>query len=230
MIISYHRQFIFIKTVKVAGSSLEFALCQHCGAHDIFFPEAALREQLPPPSQRTRTRPPDVQHKHMFHQRVGHTPAKEIARVLGDDLFRRFLKISVTRNPFDTVVSHYAWLRRSEGEAYLMVRDNFIEWFWQHRCHVLHYNRRLCTLVEPYDAVDFMVRYESLERDLHRLSLRLGLAENLYRVFMHIKEKGHFRPRGLTARHCFEDFDDGIVSVKRHAAVECARFGYDVPF
>lgn len=38
MILSHARKFVFIKTFKTAGSSLEIVLAEHCGPHDILTP------------------------------------------------------------------------------------------------------------------------------------------------------------------------------------------------
>ena len=46
MIISHRYQFIFIKTSKTAGTSLEIALSQFCGNADIITPLAAPDEAL----------------------------------------------------------------------------------------------------------------------------------------------------------------------------------------
>ena len=49
MIISHSRKFIFIKTFKTGGSSLEIALSKYCGKGDILTeldpPEEALRRE-----------------------------------------------------------------------------------------------------------------------------------------------------------------------------------------
>ena len=237
-IISFKRQFIFIKPKKVAGTSLEIALSRFCGKDDIM---SMYKEKE---SNRLRAR----YYPYPVRSRIGAVPkgatcapklaahrhAPELRALLGDDVFRRFLKISVTRNPYDWIISLYAWLahRGMFGLSQTMGVSRFREWFMGDRSDEILCRswRRLASLGRPYDAVDFMIRFEHFEEDLTALSHRLGLTENIYDTFKGIRDKGAIRPQSLTTRACFEGFTEGIEKVKEYYAIELERFGYDLPW
>ena len=46
MIVSHQHRFVFIKTRKTAGTSIEIALAEHCGPADIITPIDEVDEQI----------------------------------------------------------------------------------------------------------------------------------------------------------------------------------------
>ena len=46
MIVSHQHRFVFVKTRKTAGTSIEIALAQHCGPDDIITPIDEVDEQI----------------------------------------------------------------------------------------------------------------------------------------------------------------------------------------
>ncbi|MBC6498002.1 MAG: sulfotransferase family 2 domain-containing protein [Alphaproteobacteria bacterium GM7ARS4] len=237
VIISFKHRFIFIKPTKVAGTSLEVALSRFCGKDDVM---SRFREEE---SNQLRARfyPYPVRNtielvKHgekCTSKLVVHGSVHQLRSFLGNDVFRRFLKISVIRNPYDWVVSLYAWRahKRRCGPSRETSVSLFRRWFLENiEDELYRQERRYATLKHPYDAVDFMIRFEHFEEDLTALSQRLGLTENIYDTFKGIREKGHVRPQSLTTRACFEGFFEGIEMMKKHYAIELERFGYDLPW
>ena len=101
MIISHEHQYIFFKPTKVAGTSIEIALAEHCGEQDIitsisnFNPEIdeSEYEQIP-------------QNDSGFYT---HMTPSEIRRRIGRNLWRNYSKITIERNPWDLVVSRWYW-------------------------------------------------------------------------------------------------------------------------
>lgn len=98
MIISLTHRFVFIKTIKTAGSSIEVALSQHCE-------ESAIVTPLYPPEPTHRPRNFEAL------QFEPHTPAATIRARLGAGVWDGLTKVTVERNPWDKMVSWYGWQR-----------------------------------------------------------------------------------------------------------------------
>lgn len=102
MIISFAHRFVFIKTIKTAGSSIEVALSQGCE------PEAIV----------TPLYPPEPAHQPRNFAALGlepHSPAEAIRARIGARLWDCLAKITVERNPWDKMVSWYGWQRHLAG-------------------------------------------------------------------------------------------------------------------
>jgi len=236
-IISFKHQFIFIRPVKMAGTSLEIALSRFCGEDDIisvfgFAKSNRLRAHHYGYPVRDKIRTGATS-----EEMDGHAPADKIMRLCGRHVFCRFLKIAVVRNPYDWVVSFYAWKnqRRLIGRSQEGVISDFRAWCLDtYRLDTYQAprwrNRGQSTLTRPYDVVDFMIRFEHFEEDLTALSQRLGLQENIYDTFKKITEKSRVRPPWLTAQACFEGFPEGVEEIQRIHDVELETFGYDLPW
>jgi len=236
-IISFKHQFIFIRPMKVAGTSLEIALSRFCGEDDkmsVLKPlssnELRAHRYYPYPVRDTIELVSGSE-KRIAHL-SDHMTAKRLRHLCGHDVFHRFLKISVIRNPYDWLVSFWMWNCR----GWRMRRDGPVSKF---RAWLLgladkeprfERERERSTLSEPYDAIDVMVRFERFEEDLTALSHKLGLTENIYDTFKELREKGQARPRSFTAHVCFEGFPEGIEKVKKCFAIELEKFGYDLPW
>src|SRR5689334_9226854 len=129
MIASFHRRFIFFKTRKTAGTSVEIALTPFCGPDDILAPIALDDEQLrvvdgvvgarnyvsDPAIVAAYERAILERDEAGFarargrNRRAGgfynHMPAAEIRAKLTPELWASAFKFTVERHPFEKVVS-----------------------------------------------------------------------------------------------------------------------------
>ena len=164
MIVSHAHEFIFLKTRKAAGTSIEIALSEFCGPDDIItaiLPEdEKLRQELGfrgPQNHRGA-----VRFRH-------HDTAAYVRSHLGDDVWDRYFKFSVERDPFDKAISRYYWstptVNRPPIEAYLESVDEGLLSSWS------------IYTIDDEIAVDLMVRYEQLRSDLALATRRIGLPE-----------------------------------------------------
>jgi hypothetical protein len=92
MIISHKHKFIFVKTVKTAGTSIEIFLSQHCGPLDIVTP---IIPHVEPHAARN--------HEGYYN----HMPAYEIRDRIGLDIWNSYFKFCVERNPWEKTLSYY---------------------------------------------------------------------------------------------------------------------------
>lgn len=153
MIISHKYKFIFIKTYKTAGTSLEAYLSEHCGEDDVVTP-------IYPPLPTHRPRNVGYFYNHM--------PATDVRSEVGDVIWRSYYKFCVERNPWDKVLSFY-WMERSRNGNVL----DFDEFLTR---DLIGFNWPLYSdsnQIEP--IVDEVLRYEKLNRALAAVFEKLGV-------------------------------------------------------
>ena len=96
-IVSYSRNFIFVKTRKTAGTSIEVELSRRLGPRDVVTP-------LFPPEPGHDPR----NYKFLGFQRFNnHMPATRIRRQIGARRFNAMFKFCVEREPLDKTISHF---------------------------------------------------------------------------------------------------------------------------
>ncbi len=179
MIISHKLKVIFIKTSKTAGSSFELALSKYCGPDDIYTAigtDTNIRKSWNiPQSQNTKK----IKYKH-------HTSASEIKKTIPQNIWNNYLKVSIIRCPYDTMISSYYW-NKSQKTFSLFVADTLApaKRLWGYK--VICINNRLVT--------DFLIRYEHLDEDIKKLETKIGCL-GLLETFQNIKEKSNYRPPG----------------------------------
>jgi len=193
-IVCHKHRFIFIKTRKTAGSSIEIALSRLCEDSDFITPLSHPEG----PDERLRREagghPPVNWQKSWWQYRSwkeirqrfkrgrramllgAHATAGQIRHHFGEDVWNRYLKITVERNPWDKAVSRYWWMRyrshrRHGGAKTFESLSDFLERVSWERPHWLsnwnHY------AINDRPAVDCFLFYETLSADLQALEQRL---------------------------------------------------------
>ncbi len=198
MIVSHKHKFIFIKTRKTAGTSIEIALSAHCGKEDILSPlneedEKLRREFAGRGAQNYQLKWTDWTRQEWLKvlktrkaaRFYNHMPAAEVKQHLSEDVWNSYFKFTLDRNPFDKVVSLFFW--RGGFEKYPSLSD-FI------RAGGL-------AKMDSYDmysvnkllAVDKVYRFEDMSAMAADLSERFDLKPAL--DFGALKAKGGFRKK-----------------------------------
>ncbi|MBV9570719.1 MAG: sulfotransferase family 2 domain-containing protein [Alphaproteobacteria bacterium] len=193
MIVSYEHNYIFIKTRKTAGTSLEIALSTHTGDADVITPVSATDELTRAENPRARlpqnfSADPKLEHAYREAVRSGkenhikkfqsrdlkgkyifrnHMPLAEIRSKLNSEFFARAFKFTIERHPFDRMISLAYWKQRN---------DNSIE--ISRKIDQLLSERRLNNIefytLDGKVAVDYVVRYENLREGLDAIGSRIG--------------------------------------------------------
>lgn len=239
MIICHRYRFIFIKTRKTAGSSVEIALSRFCGKGDVVTPLSAERgeEELRQaeggygPANHAK---PVREHRGLKEwrrlllrgQRTSygeHLTAPEVRRLVGSEIWAQYTKVTVERNPWDRALSRYWWQRQrweEKGRGGFPGVSEYLDWLERNKPHWLsnwgHYT------IDDAIAVDRVLLYEDLGEELAMLGEGLGLPEPL--ALPRQRAKGGFRkdPRGY--REVLTDADRKRIG--RVCRREIEAFGY----
>ena len=195
MIISHAWRFIFIKTTKTAGTSIEMALRPYLGRDDIasFLEGRPGQHHLAPISA---YRPRDFfkmlrgRRKVRYRQ---HTAAADIRRWIPSSIWDGYYKWAVVRNPWDRAISSYHWRVKGKKHPDLGIDATITQ--PEHLDYLQRTSWGLYTIGGEV-VVDELIRYENLESDLEGVRRHLGLPEPLSLP----RAKGSFRTDHRTYR------------------------------
>jgi sulfotransferase famil protein len=176
VLLSHKHRFIFVKTRKTGGSSLQAFLAEHCGPDDVLPPLEGYESR----NYRGLSNPilDFVQGGHsnmseiwlnLFQRRryFNHMEAFKIRNRVGKKVWDSYFKFCVERNPWEKVVSRYWWKFRDEDEPPPFKDYVFGDYDLGSDWSRYTLNGRI--------AVDFIGRYERLESDLAEICRRIGI-------------------------------------------------------
>ncbi|GGW86576.1 sulfotransferase family 2 domain-containing protein [Alteromonas halophila] len=227
MIISHKHKFIFIKTVKTAGTSVEIALSKHCGPDDIITPiskdDEAKRQELGYRGAQNY-RIPFSKYKKIdwlkfaydrerrkFYNHIG---ASEVMQYIEPDIWDSYYKFSFERNPWDKVVSWYYWRYKSEP------RPSISEFVHSSEANIIRGFELYTHLSEM--AVDQVFFFENINEEMDKIREKLNLSEPLSLPFA----KGGHRKDKRSYSDILSDQDKAKIA--KVYAREIAHFNYTV--
>jgi hypothetical protein len=208
MIISHSRRFIFIKTKKTAGTSLEIALSRYCGRDDIIAPlvdcdekarlhYSGMRAQN---YQKPFSRANFTERVRMIFSRDAvprfreHLAAADARKLIGREIWDSYLKFTVVRNPYDRMISRYFWSLNNGKKAAERYDINSFNQYLRYYPEHINENWNIYTAGDEL-LVDEVARYENFEKDLGRISAAIDLSHNLHDDLKKIKAKSGIRPK-----------------------------------
>jgi hypothetical protein len=195
VIVSHEHGFVFMKTRKTAGTSVELALSRVCGEDDVITPvtddDEALRRAGGGRGPQNFESPPNL-----GRSAFNHMPVSMVRTMLGRKRFEAYFSFAIERNPWDAVVSLYHWRFRdgSPGSFGEYVASEAVATFAAK-------NQRIYRLKGEV-AVDRVLRYESLADELAAVWKELDLPG---RPDLPHAKSGT-RPRGPSYRSYYDDF------------------------
>jgi len=227
MIISHKFKFIFVKTRKTAGTSIEVFLSQLCDDHDIVTPIGPHVEPHRPRNYQRRFNPfpelvtrsgygwrqtlKDWQQRNKFWS---HTPARLIRARLPTKTWHGYFKFCVERNPWDKAISHYFWKKDLLGgqlslEEYFARGEFCPNAFW--------YTDRKGNVI-----VDRVLRYERLLEDLAEVFEQLGVP---FEGQLGVRAKSEYRTDRRPYQEVFSA--EQRRTIEQACAQEIAIHGYE---
>ena len=160
-----------------------------------------------------------------YRRQLGQSPEHAYAvrvREFDPEAWRDYFKFCFVRNPYDRAVSDWRWrTAKRAGSGPELAFGDYLEALrrhdFSHRAIPRHWNNWPLYTIDDRIAVDFVGRFEQLERDLRRVFERIGLPPP---KLPHAKNSGRRRPYaswyGNTER----------AQVSELFGPEIAQFGY----
>ena len=183
MIVSHKHRFIFIKTHKTAGSSVEMGLAPLCGPSDIITPMESNASTEIPRNFHGNSSLDKLYARSRFTRKLinrhsgllkswyyEHMPAWRVREQVGTEVWDSYYKFCFERNPWDKVVSYYLWKKHGQGRTVPPFRE-----------YVLVKSHRLPLDAGLYfDADDLLVddvyEFRDLKHSLNRICEKLQIS------------------------------------------------------
>jgi hypothetical protein len=188
MIVSHMHQFIFIKTRKTAGTSVEIILSRDCGPYDIITPIQKIDEDkrsklghIGPQNYKIRK----FKFLNILRKSLGfklglkllehynHSPAKIIRKRINNHDFDNYFKFCIVRNPWDRIVSEYYWLLNGPGKGRWPEGKTFSEFIQESNAALLSDSH--IYMIDGKPAVDRFIKFENLDIELNKCLKDLGI-------------------------------------------------------
>lgn len=225
MIISHKYKFIFIKTEKTAGTSIEVALSKFCGDEDIITPIVPVDEEM-----RQKYAGRGAQNYYVGFERYSlkdwarllikgkrrafynHIGAEEIVQVIPTEIWNSYYKFCFDRNPWDKVISWYYWTYKTSPRPSI---KEFIQ-----SGYAAQVKGWCLYSLNDEIAVDRVGMYEKLAEELNDISAHLGLPSELELP----RTKSSFRKEKKSYRELLDEEDKSQIA--KIFSKEIEHFGY----
>jgi len=186
MIISHKYKYIFIRTKKTAGTSLEIALSKYCGPKDVITTihpaDEEKRQKLGYPGPQNykanRSFVCKILERLKLYRRTQvrdfkeHRTAEQIRANVSPEVWNSYFKFCIERNPYDKAISRYYWKTKKDDP-----RPPISQFLADSEPEALS-NWQIYA-IDNEIAVDFVIRYETLNDDLALLVGKLKLPGEL---------------------------------------------------
>lgn len=227
MILSYEKKFIFLKTKKTAGTSIEIALSKYCGDKDIITPidwaDEKIRSEykyrgpqnylLPISKYSLRDFGKLIKHRNKKKNFYNHITASEVKVKVDPEIWENSYKFAFERNPFERLISMYFFRYRSDNRPPITdLLDDLILRAKNGGWRVYTINNEI--------AVDKVFKYEDLNDALTEIANRIGINEEIILPFAKQEHrKKSSRPEDILSQ---SDLD----KIRNAFSQEIELFGY----
>jgi len=219
MLVSHRLRFIYTKTAKTGGTSVESYFERYCMAEGAWNESHAREAHESKEGIIGRRGAGDGTPVRWWN----HMPAADIRREIGEATWNAYFKFCVIRNPFEKAVSAFYFRRKQEPtkhDATLPESAQFERWLEAEG----PYTDEAQYLIDGEFALDATIRHERMADDMNTICARLGIAWEPERMPTF---KAGIRPKDATAAQLFTPKSRAII--ERVCARELALFGYAFP-
>jgi hypothetical protein len=213
VLISHRKQFIYTKTAKTAGTSVESYFEKYCMPEGVWeFSHG--REEFLSEEGIIGYRGNNSIAKNWYN----HMPAIEIRDKIGHSIWHKYFKFCVVRNPFDKLVSGFFFNKEmKKGEDLI---ENFRNWI-KGGGAVFDRDKYL---INGEICIDYFIRYENLEDGIAYVC---NLRNMPFEPEGIPKLKAGFRNREISLKEFYDE--ETIQIVKQRYKFEIEYFNYDAP-
>jgi hypothetical protein len=242
MLVSHRKHFIFTKTLKTAGTSVESYFEQYCMPHREW-QESHLRDEYISESGIIGYRGRSVSGSTWYN----HMSAKKIRELIGQDIWDRYFKFTVVRNPFDKLISgfyfkqynkqykqNYSYTQKLKAFAKQILGtgdpidrikgktdiERFRSWI-QKGGSIFDRDKYL---IDGEECVDYFILFEDIHGGMKHVCDRLSIPFEPSRIPEFKKGKRNHR---IQIGAYYDKRTERIV--RKLYAWELERFGYDLP-
>ena len=204
MIVSHKHKFIFVKTKKTGGTSLEIALSKICGPDDIITeinPEDEILRKQAGGRGAQNNRIPTGKYGLKDYGRLllkgqaktfyNHMSASDIRQYLPSDIWNDYYKFAFERHPHSKVYSHYWW---RGGDSHYGSFENYISQKDYRKIQAISFY----TSEEEDLLVDAIFKLEDAEDSLTLLSERFDLNEDEKLTIKNIRSKANAKGQRIS--------------------------------
>ena len=217
MIISHKYKFIFIKTKKTAGTSIETYLSKYCGKKDILTPVLTEEETLvhqprnykqffnPVPEIKdiSKNLPNGSEKKNLIIESImdsisrrkfyNHIPAFKIYNRIPKKIWNNYFKFCVERNPWDKTISHFYLINNYRSLSFdEYIKEGNFRFNYQFYMDISKKNI----------IVDHIIKYENLDEELDEIFDRLNIPfDGKLKIFA----KSHYRKDKRSYQDIFQE-------------------------
>jgi hypothetical protein len=204
MLVSHRHKFIYTKTVKTAGTSVEAYFERFCMPESAWTPSHrrdAYATDTGIIGYRGPNPPSDCEWWH-------HMPAEQIREKVGADIWDSYFKFCVIRNPYEKAISSFYFFQQQPMHKQTHFEDEPSRFeCWLDSC-TPPIDRDKYLLDDKF-CLDDVIRHETLEADMERICNRLNIPWDA--AYLPTYKSG-LRPRHASARNRYTDKSTRIVS------------------
>jgi len=171
LLVSHRKNFIFVKTQKTAGTSVESVFEKYCMKDGLWL-QTHDRDQVISEYGMIGGRGQGAKYDKLY----SHLTAEQIKELVSEEIWHSYFKFSVIRNPFDRLISRYFFSKKKENPKYFEDMDEqgvikeFRSFIKQRKYPIADHLK-----INGQLALDFLIRYETLNSDIEHVANHLGV-------------------------------------------------------
>jgi len=216
LILNHRYKFIFIRTGKTAGTSVECFLSQFCGDKDVISPlyedEELVKKRLNLRNAQNyekmyssfslkfignfvkdffNKKTISFKKKHIFYD---HSSISEINKYFPKNIVKNYLKFCIVRNPYSFLISQFYWHNLKKNKIYRNdesiqeIKKNFDDYV-KNCSKNFYYQKKIISNEKNEYSINKYLFYENLELDLINLMKELKINEKYKYVLKDFKFK-----------------------------------------